>query len=396
MRRTDDRAAAPLRPDPLEHRAHDHNPNGFPPAVSSDGRRPLRPGEPRGDGLLSATGRADSDSGAVSGGRLGASGSGRANGGALGPIGGALASLGPRFDQQVAAGGYLWWYLDAVSDDGAYGFSIIWFIGSVFSPYYFWSGYRAPENHVAVNVALYGRGARRWTMTERKVASLSRDQHNFTVGPSSLRFDGDTVVMEIDEIGAPIPKRARGRIRLHPTSLNTRRFAIDVAGKHGWMPIAPTARVEVELSDPALRWKGHGYFDTNAGDEPIANGFRSWDWSRADIDGACVALYDAVGKDGINRQIATRFIADGNEDFTPPPRMTLPATAWGIKRQTQSDGPMRLVSTLENTPFYARSLLETTLLGKTGLAMHETLDVRRFDSTLTRLMLPWRMPRRFL
>jgi carotenoid 1,2-hydratase len=247
-----------------------------------------------------------------------------------------------------------------------------------------------------VNVALYGRGARRWTMTERKASALSRDQHHFTVGPSSLRREGDTMVMEIKEIGAPVPKRVRGLIRLHPTSLNTRRFAIDGASKHGWMPIAPTARVEVELADPAIRWKGHGYFDTNAGDEPIANGFRSWDWSRAEMDGACVALYDAVGADGTTRQIATRFTVDGNEDVTPPNRVSLPVTSWGIKRQTQADGPVHVLETLENTPFYARSLLETTLGGRTGLAMHETLDVRRFNTPLTRLMLPWRMPRRFV
>ena len=42
----------------------------------------------------------------------------------------------PRFDRPVPPNGYLWWYLDALSDDGRHGFTIIAFVGSVFSPYY--------------------------------------------------------------------------------------------------------------------------------------------------------------------------------------------------------------------------------------------------------------------
>ena len=43
---------------------------------------------------------------------------------------------GPRFDAAVPPGGYAWWYVDALSDDGRHGLTIIAFIGSVFSPYY--------------------------------------------------------------------------------------------------------------------------------------------------------------------------------------------------------------------------------------------------------------------
>ena len=36
----------------------------------------------------------------------------------------------------VPHGGYAWWYVDALSDDGRHGLTIIAFVGSVFSPYY--------------------------------------------------------------------------------------------------------------------------------------------------------------------------------------------------------------------------------------------------------------------
>ena len=60
----------------------------------------------------------------------------------------------------VDADGYAWWYVDGISDDGDRAASVIGFIGSVFSPYYSWTGRCDPLNHSSINVALYGRGGR--------------------------------------------------------------------------------------------------------------------------------------------------------------------------------------------------------------------------------------------
>ena len=53
-----------------------------------------------------------------------------------------------------------------------------------------------------------------------------------------------------------------------------------------------------------------------------------------------------------------------------------------------------VVETLEDTPFYVRSLLRADLLGEQVTAVHETLSIPRLVSLPVRLMLPWRMPRR--
>jgi carotenoid 1,2-hydratase len=52
-----------------------------------------------------------------------------------------------------------------------------------------------------------------------------------------------------------------------------------------------------------------------------------------------------------------------------------------------------VLQTLEDAPFYARSLLRTELLGETVTAVHETLDAQRLTLWPMRYMLPWRMPR---
>jgi carotenoid 1,2-hydratase len=52
------------------------------------------------------------------------------------------------------------------------------------------------------------------------------------------------------------------------------------------------------------------------------------------------------------------------------------------------------VRTLEDTPFYARSLLSVgNNAGVARLAMHESLDLERFRSPWVRRLLPFRMRR---
>ncbi|MFM7004007.1 MAG: hypothetical protein ACKOXN_08715, partial [Limnohabitans sp.] len=99
-----------------------------------------------------------------------APGTWRAHGSDVWSTGGRGPDGQPRFDQSVPTNGYLWWYIDAMSDDGQHGMTLIAFVGSVFSPYYAWarrSGQADPENHCALNVAIYSKGASRWAMTER-------------------------------------------------------------------------------------------------------------------------------------------------------------------------------------------------------------------------------------
>ena len=297
----------------------------------------------------------------------------------------------------MVPGGYRWWYVDALSDDGRYGLTLIAFVGSVFSPYYAWSGYRTPADHVAINVALYAPGAKRWAMTERGARRLHRDAAALTIGPSALRWDGDTLVATIDEVAAPIPARIRGTVRLTPLATTSTAFDLDPAGRHRWRPIAPRARIEVAMERPGVRWSGTGYLDSNCGTEPLADGFADWDWSRAHRARDTVVLYDGVRRDGSAFALALRIGDDGAvEHVAAPPRFRLPTSAWRMARGTRADaGSVATIArTWEDSPFYARSALTTRLLGEDCTAVHESLSLDRFRTPLVRAMLPFRMPRR--
>jgi carotenoid 1,2-hydratase len=52
-----------------------------------------------------------------------------------------------------------------------------------------------------------------------------------------------------------------------------------------------------------------------------------------------------------------------------------------------------VVATLQDTPFYARSVVSTEWYGTPATAMHESLSLDRFRTPWVQAMLPFRMPR---
>lgn len=307
------------------------------------------------------------------------------------------ATRGWEFDRPVPPHGYAWWYVDALSDDGAHGITIIAFIGTVFSPWYAWSrrwGAGDPENHCCMNVALYG-APRRWAMTDRPRTALRRGADFLQIGPSAMEWDGNALTIRIEEVTAPVPSRLRGTVRVIPQAVSTRSFLLDAAGRHRWQPIAARSRVEVALESPALRWSGPAYFDTNAGGAPLERDFVDWDWCRAPMQDQTAVLYNALRRDGTVQSLALRVAADGSvADFEPPPAAALPRGFWGVARPARSeDGRARLVRALEDTPFYTRSEIRTRLLGQEATAVHESLALDRFAALPIQAMLPVKVPR---
>lgn len=274
---------------------------------------------------------------------------------------------------------------------------MIAFIGSVFSPYYHWSGRLDPENHCAVNAAVYGPGTGRWSMTERGRTALRRDASTLAIGASRLDWLADGLTIRLRELAVPHLTPIRGLVRLRPDSMIQQSFALDGTGRHFWRPIAPLARVEVNLHSPGAVWTGHGYFDCNWGAEPLEAGFARWDWSRSRLRNGGLVLYDIRGRGGDQLAMALRFDAGGGvEQLTPPPRVSLPPGLWRVRRGTQADttGAVKIRRTLVDSPFYTRQLLDTRLYGEAVEAVHESLDLDRFARPLVKLMLPFRMPRR--
>lgn len=307
---------------------------------------------------------------------------------------------GPDFSQYVGPDGYAWWYIDALSDDGAHGLTIIIFVGSVFSPYYARArrkGPADPENHCAINVALYGKNGKRWALTERGRGDLARSRHAFKVGPSHVTWDGRDLIIDIDETTVPIPSRLRGRVRLTPSATTRDAIVLNADGNHRWRPIAPLSRVSVDMTHPKLTWDGQGYFDWNSGDAPLEDGFVGWTWSRSTTRDGTTIYYDGERRNSGPFSVAIAIDQNGSvSQVEAPPMAKLSSTAvWRIPRETRSDrgSTARIAETCEDTPFYARSITETTVFGRPVRAMHESLLLNRFAARWVQALLHFRMPR---
>lgn len=267
----------------------------------------------------------------------------------------------------------------------------------MFSPYYRRARVRPdaaiePLDHSAINVALYGRGGHRWAMTERRRGSVVRDATNLAIGRSELHWQRDALTVTLDEWTVPWPSPLRGCLRLHPQALTG--HVETIAPGHHWTPFAPSARIEVLLEHPQLRWSGHAYFDGNDGNSPIEDAMQRWHWSRASLrEQASAVLYDIDRRDGPSSSLALRFDRHGDaEPFAPPPRKRLARSGWRVDRHTRGDDAC-IATTLEDTPFYARSVLAATVCGERTLGVHESLDLDRFRRPVVQWMLPFRMPR---
>jgi carotenoid 1,2-hydratase len=267
----------------------------------------------------------------------------------------------------------------------------------VFSPYYAFARRKGPAdplNHCAINVAVYTKGSHRWAMTERPRDAVSRTANLFTVGPSNLAWDGKSLTIHIDETSVPIPRRVRGTVRVVPTAVTEHAFTLNESGNHCWWPIAPCARVQVALDQPHLRWQGDGYFDMNRGDAPLESGFVDWQWSRGATRDGAIILYEALRRDGSRVDLAMTFDPQGRmQTFPPPPLHPLKRTGWRVRREARSEEAASVFKTLEDAPFYARSVLSARLLGEPVTLMHESLSLDRFRMPIVQAMLPFRMPR---
>ena len=368
-------------------------------AVPRDRRRPLWQSVTRLGGLFPASGSAHPDAGALLHRGGDPSRSGRADGRLIRAARSKGGVLGPRFDEDIPAGGYSWWYIDAISEDGQHGLTIIAFVGSVFSPYYKRSGRAAPLDHSCLNVALYGPKSR-WVMTERPGGALARSRSELAIGPSEVRWNGDALEITIEErdtrLFNPIHRRVRGTVRVIPESLNPASFALDAGENHIWHCMAPRARIEVAMEEPGVAWTGQGYFDHNRGREPLEQGFNVWHWSRAHMRRGAVVCYEGERGDGSLFASAIRFDREGRaEDAELPPIARLPRSKWQVERRARSEiSVARVRRTWEDTPFYARSELSSHLDGEEVVSVQESLDLRRFASPIVQFMLPYRMPRK--
>jgi carotenoid 1,2-hydratase len=265
----------------------------------------------------------------------------------------------------------------------------------VFSPYYFMAraaGAGDPENFCSINIALYGT-TRRWAMTERSRRTVSREELQIRVGPSQMKWEGDTLVITIDERGTPWPHAVRGVVKLRCDAFYNDPITLSEIGQHHWRVVAPRARIDAQFDAPRLSWSGHGYHDMNWGDAPLEDAFSAWTWQRSHRDDGAIVFYDAVLKDATRQQFGRAYVDGRIEHRLMPMQHSSKRGLWRMTRQVASELPPMFVMPLEDAPFYTRDHVKVVLDGARFDTIHESLSLKRFAHPIVQRMLPYRMLR---
>ncbi len=270
---------------------------------------------------------------------------------------------------------------------------VIAMLGGPFSPWYAADRGADPLRFASFNVGLYRPRDHAWSLVETD--EIDRAPEALRIGRSHIARDGARITAVVDD-RRRFGRSMRGRVRVDTLAWHGEDFTLDARGVHAWRPLALRARVHVEMVEPHARWSGWGYVDSNHGAEPLERALRSWTWSRAHLGhGTTLVSYDAHAHEGSAKRVRRIFDSHGEANEIELATVALPSTGWGLAREAHADPgrPARVLRTLEDTPFYARSLVETHVRGARTVAMHESLSLARFCKPWVRLLLPFRIRR---
>lgn len=235
-------------------------------------------------------------------------------------------------------------------------------------------------------------------MTDRGSNALRQTSDQLQIGPSSMRWNGTDLMIDIDEVSSlPLISRMRGQITLTPTGLTNIEMPLTPDGAHVWRPFAPSARINVDLEAKGWQFDGHGYFDSNFGTRPLESDFSTWTWARYPTGTGATCFYDANRRDGTTLDAAINFDPDGTaRAVSGPPKTPFKRTLWALRRDTRADvgTTPKQVKAMLDAPFYSRSVVQTQIDGEVVEGVHEALDLDRYASPILKPMLAVRVPRR--
>jgi carotenoid 1,2-hydratase len=295
--------------------------------------------------------------------------------------------------EPVPAGGYAWWYVDALSDDGQRALTAIFFIGSVFSPDYARAGVVPAENYLGVNLALYDRGRHAaWVMTEYPAARLVRRADGIEIAGSSMVRDGNRLRVVFREktapffaslagVGAPV----EGELMLDGLCEAIDGIELGEGSGHSWRVPMPRARIRASFKRPDFSFEGFAYHDTNRGATRLEKTLARWSWARFLDDDRVRVLYTTLDKAG-QRVSVLVDARDGDAPLLRAPRLVGDVTQpepkkarWGLPLPdgfAVEGGACHVEQLLDVAPFYARYVAR---LDGGGLGIGEHLDLDRFD-----------------
>lgn len=227
--------------------------------------------------------------------------------------------------RKTEPGSYEWWYFDAMSADGTYGFVVIFYQGNPFSRRYIDALQNGSEDtaayYPAVSISLYKEGKPIFYSFEEVVAEqagFSGDNPEGFVGKNRFYRDNtetDELVYKLeldqevpcgDHLKADIIFRSRQNGSIFK-GLNAEMAESSDQPGHSWNLVQPRATIvgTLELTGytrKSIRFEGTGYHDHNTGMEPMKESFREWYWGRFHFSDYTLVYYLMNEEEGLKNR----------------------------------------------------------------------------------------------
>ncbi|MES2766699.1 MAG: hypothetical protein V4642_12565 [Bacteroidota bacterium] len=288
-------------------------------------------------------------------------------------------------------GTYEWWYVDAISHDGEWALTFIWFIGIPMSPYYnetferfIKSGENPPfaKDFPGYSLSLYHRGKRVYNAFHEfppDAFKTSFDEPFIGIGKTKLFFKNGKFGLEIDTVFKNDARGFKGNFTLIPNNfLKENLFKkSEITENHTWIPAAPDCEISgafslFEYGEEKLQsvFKGRAYHDHNIGLRPLSDDFGDWYWGRVHCKNFTLIYYYAFSPQNIPNLEWLGVFKNGELNEIDKPQFELKVfkrnlmglrSAWeisanGVFKNEEFIFKSRAENVLEYGPFYLRFL----------------------------------------
>jgi hypothetical protein len=336
-------------------------------------------------------------------------------------------------------GGFTWFYVDLVDDQGR-GATVIWSWGLPFLPGYAGAARAGrpelPVDRPSVNIVVYGDGRERFYLLSElppDQCSWGDDGRSWRLGNCSFTWTdtpdgaGGTVrsLQGALDLALPTGGRATGELWLTGAlrrdtppltpALTPARTDPQPGAEctHTWTPMMAASRGGLRLNTPGGEFvvDGRGYHDRNSAAQPLHDlGIQRWWWGRVALPGRDLIFYRLTpsAPDAAPRDLVVELTADGSCRAREDAGLEvggLRRSPWGLRWPANAvfddpDGrPVRIevTSLLDNGPFYQRYLLRGRCGGseggEEGWGIGEHLVPDRVDTDLLRPLVRMRVHR---
>ncbi|MCG8374305.1 MAG: hypothetical protein MI700_12255 [Balneolales bacterium] len=276
------------------------------------------------------------------------------------------------------AGGYQWWYFDAISLDEQWALVIIFYHGNPFSTKYIREKLgKNPGYYPAISVSVYNKlNAEYYSFLEFEHSKFIWDEENFncSIGGNSFQRNVKTWDVEYDLlINQALPSGHSLFGKLKFIGLNSEQMFVgrkkDRQEKHLWNLIHPHAKVVGSLklkgkSDSYhIGFSGNGYHDHNLGFEPMKDSFEDWYWGRVHFEKETLVYYMMNQKKGFQQEawLFDRATSKMKENLSLESMSRTKKNRLGLKSEREINligdrSKVRVVQNklIDNGPFYQR------------------------------------------